>query len=164
MHSRLSAPALTAMTTNIPFQRVGAISNAQVGADFEARALSYFAGVGIHLQPAYRVLLGVGDLKKSHAFDLGCADQKIIVECKSHRWTAGSNVPSAKLTVWNEAMYYFHLAPADYRKIMFFLRDPCARRAMTLGRYYLSAYAHLVPSGVEFWEYDLESETAEQLR
>jgi hypothetical protein len=25
-------------------------------------------------------------------------------------------VPSAKLTVWNEAMYYFHVAPAQYKR------------------------------------------------
>ena len=28
-------------------------------------------------------------------------------------------MPSAKMTVWNEAMYYFHIAPKQYRKIMF---------------------------------------------
>jgi hypothetical protein len=43
--------------------------------------------------------------KKIHCFDLAAANEKIIVECKSHRWRAGARVPSAKMTVWNEAMY-----------------------------------------------------------
>lgn len=48
----------------------------------------------------------MGKIKKKHSFDLGCKDKK-IVECKSHKWTSGGNIPSAKLNVWNEAMYYF---------------------------------------------------------
>ena len=60
--------------------------------------------------------VGIEAVTKEHAFDLGSLDQKIIVECKFHKWTAGGHVPSAKLTVWNEAMYYFVTAPKDYRK------------------------------------------------
>ncbi|WP_201087274.1 hypothetical protein [Serratia plymuthica] len=61
-------------------------------------------------------MVEIDSIKKSHRFDLGCAEQKILVECKSHRWTIGNNIPSAKLTVWNEAMFYFYSAPAEYRK------------------------------------------------
>jgi hypothetical protein len=141
-------------TIQVPFQRVGAVSNAHVGRDFEISAMACFAQQGIVLQPNHEVLLGVGEVKKAHQFDLGCDAQKILVECKSHRWTAGSNIPSAKLTVWNEAMYYFHLAPADYRKIMFVLHDHCPRRQLSLATYYLQTYRHLIPHTVEFWEYD----------
>ena len=70
----------------------------------------------------FAVEVGLTD-KKKHCFDLGSANPKIIVECKSHKWTAGANVPSAKMTVWNEAMYYFHLAPKAFRKILFVLHD-----------------------------------------
>lgn len=106
-----------------PFQRVGSISNAHVGRDFELIAQSFFLQQGLYLHPCHFVEVGVGPTKKLHAFDLGCSEQKVIVECKSHRWTAGHNIPSAKLTVWNEAMYYFHVSPPDYRKIMFVLKD-----------------------------------------
>jgi hypothetical protein len=34
----------------------------------------------------------------------------------------GGNMTSAKMTVWNEAMYYFHVAPSSYRKIFFILK------------------------------------------
>jgi len=74
------------------------------------------------------------------------AEEKIIIECKSHRWTSRDNVPSAKLTVWNEAMYYFHLAPAEYRKIFFILRDYSNKRHETLGEYYIRTYGHLIPN------------------
>jgi len=145
-------------------QRIGAVSNAHVGREFEAIACAFFAGRGIALERNHQVMLGTGAEKKGHSFDLGCDVQKIIVECKSHRWTATSNVPSAKLTVWNEAMYYFTLAPASYRKIMFVLRHECARRGTTLAQYYLRNLGHLVPTDVEFWEYDETTRDAVQVR
>lgn len=136
-----------------PFQRPGASSNAQVGRDFEIVAQKFFALQGIDLQFGHSVDIGISG-KKKHFFDLGCSSKKWLVECKSHRWTAGHNVPSAKLTVWNEAMYYFHAAPAEYRKIMFVLRDLRRGTGESLASYYLRNYSHLVPAGVEFWEYD----------
>ncbi len=88
------------------FQRVGSLSNAQVGRDFESLALEYFRQQGLLLTRCYRVPVGLGSEKKDRQFDLGSDDPPVLVECKSHRWTAGGNVPSAKMTVWNEAMYY----------------------------------------------------------
>jgi hypothetical protein len=137
-----------------PFQRVGSNSNAQVGNDFELAAKAFFAQAGLVLQRNHTVQIGIGYAKKPHAFDLGCADQKVLVECKSHRWTLGHNIPSAKLTVWNEAMYYFHAAPPDYRKILFVLRDLRRGTGESLATYYTRTYAHLIPPGVEVWEYD----------
>jgi hypothetical protein len=58
------------------------------------------------------------------------------------------------MTIWNEAMYYFALAPEDYRKILFVLRDYSEKRGETLAEYYIRTYDHLVPDQVEFWEYD----------
>jgi hypothetical protein len=107
--------------------------------------------------------VGIGTEKKHHRFDLGCSEQKILVECKSHRWTTGNNVPSAKITIWNEAMYYFHTAPIDYRKIMFILKDVNNKSGETLAEYYLRRYSHLIPTGVEFWEYDEVAALAEKV-
>ncbi|SEG12009.1 hypothetical protein [Nitrosomonas ureae] len=137
-----------------PFQCVGSSSNAHVGREFEHIAYRFFLQQGLHLYPGHIVEVGVGSTKKAHAFDLGCSEQKVVVECKSHRWTAGHNVPSAKLTVWNEAMYYFHVSPPDYRKIMFVLKDLRRGGGESLASYYLRTYNHLVPVGIEFWEYD----------
>ena len=141
-------------TLRRPFQRVDTLSNAHVGRDFELVARNFFAGRGVLLQPNHQVQIGIAKTKKMHGFDLGCSTQKWLVECKSHRWTEGHNIPSAKLTVWNEAMYYFHVAPACYRKIMFVLLDRRRGNGESLAKYYLRTYGHLVPEGVEFWEYD----------
>jgi hypothetical protein len=134
-------------------QRVGSVSNSQVGADFERVALEFFAKQRIVLTRSFAVEVGILR-KKTHRFDLGASDPKVIVECKSHRWTAGSNVPSAKMTVWNEAMYYFHLAPQDFRKVLFVLHDRRKKEGESLLSYYKRTYFHLIPDGVEFLEWD----------
>jgi hypothetical protein len=139
---------------NNNFQRVGSPSNAHVGRAFEHQALQYFANQGLQLQFNLALPVGVSTLVKNRQFDLGSSNPPILVECKSHRWTTGKNVPSAKMTVWNEAMYYFHLAPPEYRKILFVLYDHSEARGMTLAEYYLHTYGHLVPEGVEIVEYD----------
>jgi len=136
-----------------PFQRIGAESNAQVGRDFEVVAQRFFASMGVSLQLGYAVDVGIESLKKRRSFDLGCAEQKWLVECKCHRWTAGHNIPSAKLTAWNEALFYFHAAPSEYKKVLFVLKDLRRGTGESLAAYYLRTYGHLVPEGVEFWEY-----------
>ncbi|MCM3671088.1 hypothetical protein M3181_19185 [Mesobacillus maritimus] len=85
------------------------------------------------------------------------------MECKSHTWTASGNVPSAKITVWNEAMYYFHLAPKDYRKVFFILKDYSTKCSETLGDYYTRTHSHLIPEDVEIMEYDADEKTVRTL-
>lgn len=136
------------------FQRVGSVSNAHVGRDFESVAKEYYRQQGIPLSSNFSVPVGVASEKKNRQFDLGSGEPAILVECKSHRWTAGGNVPSAKITVWNEAMYFFHLAPARFRKVLFVLRDFSKKRGETLAAYYTRNYGHLIPSDVQILEYD----------
>ena len=141
------------------FQRDGSISNAHVGREFEELAKQYFLKEhGIQLIHNFKLEIGLGNNKKSHSFDLGCEKKKILVECKSHRWTSGDNVPSAKMTVWNEAMYFFYLAPENYKKIFFILRDFSIKRNETLAQYYIRTYIHLIPNSTEIWEYDENEE------
>jgi hypothetical protein len=146
------------------FQRKGEKSNADVGRKFEFSSQSFFnSKQNLKLKPNHKVYVGIeGCKKKQHAFDLGCDEEKVLVECKSHRWTTGNNVPSAKMTVWNEAMYYFHLAPPDYRKIMFVLHD-CNSQGKSLASYYLDTYRHLIPQNVELWEYNEQQSTATRI-
>jgi len=144
------------------FTRADAQHAAGFGRAFEDLALNYFYARGIVLWGDFRVPLGVAERKKTHRFDLGSEDPAIIVECKAHTWTLGGNLPNAKLTVWNEAMYYFHVAPDRYRKILFVLKH--LRDNLSLAAYYLRTYDHLVPNGVELWEFDAEARSAERLR
>jgi len=144
---------------NRPFQRKGSKSNTQVGRVFEAKALKFFRGKGLVLQRNLKLDIGINGTK-SHAFDLGNAKKKVIVECKSNTWTGGGNVPSAKMTAWHQAMYYFHAAPRTYRKILFVLRDLSKKRNKTLADYFIQASPHLIPADVEIWEYDERRGTA----
>ena len=140
------------MTNN--FQRLGSVSNAHVGRNFETTAQVYFREKkGVLLQKEHSVQIGVSS-KKDRKFDLGSDDPPILVECKSHTWTTGGNVPSAKVTVWNEAMYYFFLAPKRYKKVLFVLRDFNERRSESLAEYYVRNYRHLIPNDVKILEYD----------
>lgn len=139
------------------FQRIGSVSNAHVGRDFESIAKEYFQKQGMMLEANYSVPVGAGQEKKKRQFDLGSLEPPVLVECKSHRWTSGDNIPSAKITVWNEAMYYFHLAPQKYRKVLFVLCDYSQKRGQSLTEYYLRNYGHLIPVGVEIFEYDEDS-------
>lgn len=139
---------------NRPHQRVGSASNAHVGADFEKAALLFFEKQGTKLFRNFPLEIGLADKKKKHGFDLGSSDPKLIVECKSHRWTEGGRVPSAKMTTWNEAMMYFYLAPKEFKKIFFTLHDRRKSTGETLVSYYKRTYAHLIPVDVEFLEFD----------
>ncbi len=145
-------------------QRKGVISNAHAGRDFEDVAKRYFAEQhGYTLTPNFAIELGVtGAAKpKLHRFDLGCNDKKILVECKSHNWTETGNMPSAKLTVWNEAMLYFLLAPPEFKKFMFVLKSTHPKQGgKTLAEYYVDKHGHLVSPDVTIIEYDTECSIA----
>src|SRR5258708_39592121 len=103
------------------FQRIGAISNAHVGREFEKAAKVFFAQTGVSLQLGFGILIG-SELTRSHKFDLGSEEPPILVECKSYTWTTGGNSPSAKIRGLNEVMLHFSVAPSRYRKILFLLK------------------------------------------
>jgi hypothetical protein len=149
-------------TQDKPFQRKGAESNTHVGRAFEAGAQAFFAREGLHLKPGVTVAIGING-RKPHVFDLGDENRKVLVECKAYTWTEGGNVPSAKITAWNQAMYLFYAAPSGYRKILFVLRDFSPKRGETLAAYYARTNAHLIPSDVEVWEFDEQQGTAKKV-
>lgn len=124
--------------------------NPAKGSKFEDIVRGFFSRNGLSLERNFSVEVGVSNLRKPHKFDLGCAGPPTLVECKSHAWTEGGNAPSAKLSVWNEAMFYFLAAPSQYRKIFASLQD--SRGAETLAEHYVRRFRHLVPRGVEIWE------------
>jgi hypothetical protein len=141
------------MTSGNNNQREGFSSNSSVGACFENNAFEYFKNKeGIILEKNYEVTLGV-EWKKKHRFDFGSNTDRILVECKSHTWTKGANVPSAKISVWNEAMFYFNLSPKEYKKILFVLMDFSQEQHKTLVQFYIANYYHFIPKDVIFYEY-----------
>lgn len=144
-----------------PFQRKRAKSNTHVGKEFERAVKNFFATKKkLSLQENFPVDIGING-KKRHKFDLGNSDKKILVECKSHKWTEGCNVP-AKMTAWDQAIYLFHATPKAYRKIFFALKDYSKKRKQTLVEYYIRMKSHLIPKDVEIWEFDENTNIAER--
>jgi len=137
------------------FQRKGSSSNSQVGDDFERLVLKKLTRKYKELEKPVKLKIGI-HTKKLHKYDIGSIKEKVIVECKSHTWTEGDRVPSAKLTTWDQAMFYFYLAPSNYKKIFVVKKDMSAKRKETLCKYYLKTHNHLIPKDVEFWELDEE--------
>jgi len=137
-------------------QRKNAISNTQVGIHFEGLVYEFFKYHFSSLKRPFWIPIGHIE-KKEHKFDLGCSEQKVIIECKSHTWTEGGNVPSAKITTWDQAMLYFFLAPRSYRKIFAVKHDANPKSGETLCSYYLRTHSHVIPDEVEFWEVDEET-------
>lgn len=61
-------------------------------------------------------------------------------------------------------MYYFSLAPAKYRKVLFVLWDYSDKKGETLAQYYVRNHGHLIPDVVEVMEYDGSSGTVRKIR
>ena len=139
------------------FQREGSLSNAHVGRDFEERAKAILSAHGIDLERNHKVPCGLGNNKKLHCFDLGSEDPPVIVECKSQTWTSSDKVPSAKMKNWAEAMFYFHMAPAHYRKIFLVEQSVRVRTGESLLTYFRRTQSHMIPPEVEFWELPRDS-------
>ncbi|MCH8878045.1 MAG: hypothetical protein IIA89_14700 [Chloroflexi bacterium] len=135
--------------------------NPRLGLEFERTAKSEFAEFGIPLQKDFSVDVGISSKKKPHKFDLGSSSPPVLVECKRHTWTEGGNTPSAKLTIWNEAMYYFAVAPNGYRKILYVLRS--LRGGESLADHYIKRFEHLIPDDVEIWEYDSQDNASTKM-
>lgn len=136
-------------------QREGSQSNSHVGKAFELLAKAFFEKKGMALEENFPLEIGLsGTTKKPHRFDLGDRDTKVIVECKTLTWTQGGNVPSAKMTTLNQAMYFFLLAPKSYRKILFLSKRMNPRGDTSLAQYYARINRHLIPGNVEIWELD----------
>ena len=146
------------MTDPNHFQRRGAISNTHAGREFEEAARLFFESTGIPLSPAFPVPVG-GRIKKGHNFDLGSENPPILVECKSYTWTETGNSPSAKIRGMNEVMLLFSVSPPHYRKILFVLKHLHLRTQQSLAAHYIRTQGHLIPEGVEIWEFDLDKKT-----
>ncbi len=112
----------------------------------------------IELKKNFPLNIGINSNKKIHKFDLGCEKNKILIECKFHMWTVNSNAPSAKMSIWNEAMFFFSMVPSEYKKILVVKKSNCINKKESLAQYYARNYYHLIPEGVEIWECNVEME------
>ncbi|MEW9699421.1 hypothetical protein [Paenibacillus sp. SI8] len=95
----------------------------------------------------------IGKPAKDHKFDLVSSDGGVIVETKNYTWTSGNNVPSAKMSVLNEAVFYLQHAPKNTQKVLVINLDRHAGRNETLAEYYVRTYRHLLDD-VSVMEFD----------
>jgi hypothetical protein len=94
---------------------------------------------------------GIVKIRKNIVYVRG---KKIYKRPKTESSIRDINVPSAKLTTWDQAMLYFYLAPRSYRKIFFVKKDINPKTKESLCKYYLRTHSHVIPNEVEFWEID----------
>ena len=132
------------------------MAHSVTGREFERIVQGFFKKEeGLDLTLPLELQVGLGDRKRNHRFDLGSHSARVLVECKCHSWTLGGNSPSAKLSIWNEAMLFFLGAPKEFRKIFVVKRS--LRGELSLALHYLEKYDHLVPEKVEIWEIEPRS-------
>ena len=91
--------------------------------------------------------------KREHKFDLG--NSSYLIECKAFEWTAKNNNPSGKFSTLRETLYYFLLAPKEYRKILV-LKKSRVKNGKTVLDYFIKLNNHLIPQDVEIFEIDMD--------
>ncbi|MCG3177902.1 MAG: hypothetical protein BIFFINMI_00224 [Phycisphaerae bacterium] len=99
------------------------------------------------------VSLPIGNPPKYHRFDLASGDRKYVGEAKSYTWTESGNVPSAKMTCVNEAVFYLSHLPAKGIRFVAMLKDIRPRTGESLAVYYYRTNRHLL-NGVKILEID----------
>jgi hypothetical protein len=102
------------------------------------------------------VSIEIGNPPKDHAFDLASSDGQIIVECKNYSWTASGNVPSAKLTTLDQAVWYFSFLH-DRKCVLIMRRATHSKHHETLAEYYYRIHGHLLRD-VMLFELGIETE------
>ena len=136
------------------FQRVGSVSNTQVGKDFEKLAQKALAAHGIETVPDVRAEVGITSPKKSAVYDLGVADGSLLVEVKSYTWTSGNHVPVAKINGLFKVVSEFSTLGPKVRKILFAKRDARPTTGETLIEYFIRTHGYMIATDIEFWELD----------
>jgi hypothetical protein len=79
--------------------------------------------------------LPIGTPPKPHRFDLVSRSGSVVCECKAYSWTAGKNVPSAKITTLRQAAGYLTQAPVESTKVLALAHSVHTAQRETLGGY-----------------------------
>ena len=116
-------------------------------AEFEARVGRYLERT--FNQPFGHKILPLGG-GQHHDVDQVSADGKILVECKSYKWTKTGNAPSAKITTLREAIFYLKSCPGE-RRIIAMQRLPFPGRELLVD-YFCRLNPGLL-DGMEVWDF-----------
>ncbi len=132
------------------------------GAEFERQAQDILSEhFGVMLQRGCAI--PIGDPAKEHRFDLASNDGKYVGECKNISWTQAGNIPSAKMTSVNQAVFYLtFVSDAKYRFVVM-RRDTHPRHQETLAEYYYRTYQYLLGE-IFIIEIDIETNAVKEFR
>ena len=128
--------------------------NPKVGRDFQqfvAQRLSDELNHLFTLEYPY----GIGTPAHPHKFDCVSEDRTIVVECKCYTWTVGGNIPSAKMAMLDEALFYMSFLPVDVTKIIALNKATSPDKAETFAEYFFRIKRHLMRD-VQIYEIDTD--------
>jgi len=112
---------------------MASVSNTEKGKQFQRLALDALSRLtGLQLEAETEVRIG----NKPHRFDLASKDQKYVAECKAFTWTAGGNVPSAKISTLREAVNYLGQLPEGTRRLLVLKQSLRAGYSESLAEYF----------------------------
>lgn len=135
--------------------------NPKVGREFQEKVKQWFETNTKYTFELERPVL-IGNPAKLHKFDIAEKLETIVIECKSYTYTVSGNIPSAKLTSLNEAVFYFSLLPAQTEKILVMAYAAHPKRRETLAEYYYRINRHLL-SDVKVFEFNIETNEMRKL-
>lgn len=119
------------------------MSNTKSGADFQIQVKNWFQQTyGIKFELEKKIAIGYP--AKDHRFDIVDEFGKIAIECKKYTWTETGNMPSAKISIVNEAAFYLSFLPDTYDKYIVMLYSRHIKRNETLAEYYYRINRHLL--------------------
>jgi len=157
IENRLIEGSVTAMDADHMSDVVGGRSASNVARgsafqDLSARVLGARFGCRFRLE----VPIAIGDPAKDHRFDLVSDDGCRVGECKSFTWTGTRNMPSAKITTVNEAVFYLSFLPEEVYRFVAMRRALRFGRGESLADHYWRTNRHLL-RGVKVLEIDEET-------
>ena len=126
--------------------------NPKIGREFQERVKKWFEmSKEMPFELEHPILIGYP--AKLHKFDIADKAEKMVIECKSYTYTSTGNIPSAKLTTLNEAIFYFSFLPTVTEKVLVMAYATHPKRKETLAEYYVRINGHLLGQ-VNVWEYN----------
>ena len=135
------------------------------GTEFENRVGDYFREKlsGFELEQnkkTGKIKLKANNIEGAHIFDIISKKYKLLIECKRHSWTSGNHSPSAKLSIWNEAMYYFYLANRINDEYTNILCVECSTNleGRSLADLYVKNKEHYIPDRTYIIEFGAKGE------
>ena len=130
--------------------------NPRVGKEFQVEVRKWFEDNKVRQFNLEHPIL-IGCPAKPHKFDIADTEESIVVECKCFSWTGSGNIPSAKLAVLNEALFYFSFLPAKTEKMLVMSYATHPKKTETLAEYYYRTHKHLL-GDVKIMEYNMHTD------